>query len=397
MASKATATNRGRHSDIAMQTPDWLRQMESILEELNEAVVLIDDQLRIIFANETLVRLSGYQRGELEGVRPEALFPPADLPYLERQHEIRQRYGRNRNEFYLPAKDGHKIPVIHSERVIQGPDGQEYALVILTDISAQKRVEGQLRESNALLEARQKEIEAELALSVRVQESLAPRSLLWNNIAVAACYSPARTIGGDFGVVFPHGDEFLSLLVCDVSGHGISSALMANRIYSEALHELERSPGPGVLLHRLHRFVLERLATNGFFFTLAAARFSKRGRRMAFAAGGNPPALLLSNGSVRLLESQQGILGTLPETAPSESADEVDLKPGDRVVLYTDGLVEVFNPGGEMLGTERLTKLVRDSSTQPPPEMAQAILRGVSNWRHGPLADDVSLLVVEVH
>jgi serine phosphatase RsbU (regulator of sigma subunit) len=67
------------------------------------------------------------------------------------------------------------------------------------------------------------------------------------------------------------------------------------------------------------------------------------------------------------------------------------------VVLYTDGLVEVFNPGGAMLGTGRLTKLVRDSSTQPPPEIAQAILRGVSDWRHGPLADDVSLLVVEVH
>jgi PAS domain S-box-containing protein len=383
-------------NDANIQTPAWLRQMESILEELNEGVAVVDHQLRIVFANEALIRLGGYERGELQGHTPEAIFPPEDMPYIMRQHEAGQRHGRHRHEFYVPRKDGEKIPAIFSGRVIRGPDGQEYVLLLVTDISAQKRVEEQLRASNALLEKRQREIEAELSLAARVQESLAPRSLVWNDVAVEAYYSPARSIGGDFGVVLPHGDELLSLLVCDVSGHGIGSALVANRIYSETLHELERNTGPGSLLRHLHHFVHDRIATDGFYFTMAAGRFVQRGRRMTFAAAGHPPAMLVSGGGLRLLDSQSGILGCLAETAPSESADEIDLNSGDRLLLYTDGLVEVFNQSDEMLGVEGLEELVRESAKRALPEMRQAILDGVAAWRRGPLADDLSLVIVEL-
>ena len=378
-----------------IETPDWLRQMESILETLNEGVVIVDNQLRVIFANDAVTRLGGYERGELQGRTPDKIFPPEDLPYIMRQHEAGQRYGRHRHEFYLPRKDGEKIPAIFSGRVIQGPDGQDYVLLVVTDISAQKRVEEQLRESNALLEKRQREIEVELSLAARVQQSLAPRSLMWNHVSVEAYYSAARTIGGDFGVVFPH-DEVLSLLVCDVSGHGIGSALVANRIYSETLHELEHNTAPGRLLRRLHEFVHDRLAADGFYFTMAAGRFVQHSRRMTFAAAGHPPAMLVSNGGLRLLDSQSGILGCLPDTAPSETADEIDLTSGDRLVIYTDGLVEVFNKSNEMLGIEGLEELVRQSAKRPLPEMRQAILDGVTAWRDGPLADDLSLVIVEL-
>ena len=357
--------------DVTIQTPDWLRQMESILEELNEGVIVVDSQLRVLFANEALIRVGGYERGDLQGRTPEGIFPPEDLPYIMKQHETGQRYRRHRHEFYVPRKDGGKVPAIFSARVIQGPDGQEYVLLIVTDISAQKRVEEQLRESNRRLEKRQMEIEAELSLAARVQQSLAPRSLVWNDVAVEAYYSPARTIGGDFGVVLPQGDELLSLLVCDVSGHGIGSALVANRIYSETLHELEHKTGPGMLLRRLHDFVHDRIAPDGFYFTMAAGRFVQRGRRLAFAAAGHPPAMLVSNGGLRLLASQSGILGCLGDTAPSESADETDLNSGDRLVLYTDGFIEVFNKSDEMLGVKGLEELVRQSAKRALPEMRQ--------------------------
>jgi len=181
-----------------------------------------------------------------------------------------------------------------------------------------------------------------------------------------------------------------------VSGHGIGSALVANRLYSETLHELERDTAPGRLLRQLHEFVHDRIGLEGFYFTMAAGRFVQRGRRMTFAAAGHPPAMLVSNGGLRLLDSQAGILGCLADTAPSGTADEIDLTFGDRLVLYTDGLIEVFNKSEDMLGIEGLGELVRQSAKRALPEMRQAILDGVAAWRDGPLADDVSLVIVEL-
>jgi len=382
--------------DVQIQAPDWLRQTEGILEELNEGVAVVDNQLRVVFANEALLRLGRYERGEIQGRTPDAIFPAEDVPYIVRQHEAGHRYRHNRNEFYLPRKDGEKIPAIFSGRVIQGPDGQEYVILILTDISAQKRVEEQLRESNTLLEKRQNEMEAELALAARVQQSLAPRSLVWQNLVIEAYFSPAHTIGGDFGVVHPQGEEFLNLVVCDVSGHGVGSALMANRMYSETLHALERRKGPATLLRQLHDFVQNRIAVDGFYFTMAAARFSQQGRHLSFAAGGHPPAIIVSHGVLRLLNSQSGILGSVSEIAPSESVNEIELIKGDRLIFYTDGLVEVFNSLDDMLGVEGLQNLVLESAQRPIRELKQAILNGVTTWRHGPLSDDASLVIVEV-
>jgi serine phosphatase RsbU (regulator of sigma subunit) len=66
------------------------------------------------------------------------------------------------------------------------------------------------------------------------------------------------------------------------------------------------------------------------------------------------------------------------------------------LVLYTDGLTEVFNPRDEMFGVDGLEELVRQSAKQPLPEMKQAILDGIAAWRNGPLADDLSLVLVEL-
>jgi PAS domain S-box-containing protein len=380
--------------DANIQTSDWLLQMTPILEALNEGVVIVDDQLRIVFANEALLRLGGYNRGEMYGRTPESIFPQQDLPYVMQQHAAAQRDGHNRHEFYVPRPDGEKIPAIYSVREIPGPRGQQYGLIILTDIGAQKRVEEQLRESNELLEQHQREIEVELSLAARVQQSLAPRNMVWGNLAVEAHYSSASSIGGDFGVILPHDDE-LTMLVCDVSGHGIGAALVANRIYAETLHELKRNTGLGGLLQHLHTFVRDYIGLDGFFFTMAAARFVQCGRRLTFAAAGHPPAILVSNGSIRLLDSQSAILGCVNGVKTSKSVDEIELTCGDRLLLYTDGFTEVFNEHDEMLGVDGLAELVRQSAKRTLQEMKQAILDGVTAWRHGPPTDDMSLVIAE--
>jgi hypothetical protein len=128
-----------------------------------------------------------FERGEIQGLTPDAIFPSEDLPSIKRQHESGRRYGRHRTEFYFPRKDGGKIPAIFSGRVIQGPDKWDYVLLTVTDISAQKGIEEQLRESNSLLQERQDEMDAELALAAHVQQSLQ-----WRRVESVGRYVPLQ-------------------------------------------------------------------------------------------------------------------------------------------------------------------------------------------------------------
>ena len=90
------------------------------------------------------------------------------------------------------------------------------------------------------------------------------------------------------------------------------------------------------------------------------------------------------------------IRGALPDAVDVTSGLEVQLHPDDRVLLYTDGITEAFNPRGEMLGIEGVREIVRQTSSLPPDQMKQAILDGVAAWREGPPTDDVSLMLVHV-
>jgi serine phosphatase RsbU (regulator of sigma subunit) len=90
------------------------------------------------------------------------------------------------------------------------------------------------------------------------------------------------------------------------------------------------------------------------------------------------------------------VLGALPDAVEPEATLDVDLESGDRVVLYTDGITDIFDTRGEMLGVSGVQKFVHETSLLPFAEMMQGILDRVAAWREGPPTDDVSLVLVEV-
>jgi sigma-B regulation protein RsbU (phosphoserine phosphatase) len=377
--------------------PDWIQQIEEVLETVNEGVLIGDSCHRIVFVNSSFVRLTGIRSEDLVGRATQSFFTPDEWDFLEKKIEEGTRAGHNRFEFVVPKKDGSRVPVIISSRAIEDSDGREFGIVTFTDISEQKLAQKQLSEANKQLEERQKEIEDDLAIAARVQQSLEPKSLVWGGLRVESYYHPVRSIGGDFGLVSPVEEGHLDVLVCDVSGHGISSALLANRIYSETIAQLASiAPLPDVL-RSLNRFVMQNIGSSVFFFTLAAARIDRGGRRMVFAGAGHPPAMIARAGQEpRLLESRSMVLGTLPDAVDDESTLNVNLDPGDRIVMYTDGITDVFDSRGVMLGVPGIQKFVRETSALPFAEMMQGILDRVAAWREGPPADDVSLVLVEV-
>jgi len=342
-----------------VEQPDWLLQIEGILESLNEGVLITDECQSIVFANSNLEEMTGMSRAELVGMDVYKVYTKDEADFIVLQRERNFRAGKNRFEFVLPRKE--------------------------------------LRVVNKELEERYQEIQEDLILAARVQQSLAPKSIVWGGVNVETFYHPVRTIGGDFGLVSALDEDHLNLLVCDVSGHGIGSALVANRIYTEMMTQLRSGAGLDVMLRHLNRFVMHNIGSSVFFFTVAAARIDRGGRRMVFAGAGHPPAMIVRDGEEpRLLESRSMVLGALPEAVGPEVTLDVDLRRGDRVVLYTDGITDVFDSRGEMLGVEGVQKFVREASLLPFHEMKQGILDRVADWREGPPTDDVSLVLMEV-
>ena len=379
----------------AIDKPEWLTGMEAVLEVLNEGVVITNEHQQILYVNSRFIEMTGISRQDLSGSYASQFYSPQEWDFVARQINAGFQHGHNRYAFVLPRKDGGRLPVIISSRTLLH-SGRQFGIVTFTDISEQMRVTEELRSSNTRLRKRQMEIEEDLRLAARVQRSLAPKSLVWDRLSIDSFYHAVHSVGGDFALVNSQDGGHISLLVCDVSGHGIGSALVANRIFSETMGHL-RTGMPFIdMFAELNRFLIEDIGA-GMFITVAAASIDTHLRRMVFAGAGHPPAMLVRRGqSPLLLESRSAILGALPDAVDTTPSLELQLEPDDRIVLYTDGITEVFDSRGEMLGIEGIQEIVRQTSSLPPHEMKQGILDGVAAWREGPATDDVSLMLVHV-
>ncbi|MGB6429720.1 MAG: SpoIIE family protein phosphatase [Candidatus Acidiferrales bacterium] len=376
--------------------PEWVVHVRDVLELLNQGVIISDECPRVVYTNSLFLEMVGRSADELVGRYVKDLFPSEDVPWLLHQIEVGRTQGQNRFEFYLPHASGARLPVVIAARQLEDPDGRIFAIVTFTDITEQKSAEMELRRANTLLESRERALDEDLLLAARVQQSLAPQSLVWTTASVETYYQAARTIGGDYGVVAP-GDDYLTLMVCDVSGHGIGSALVANRIYTETVSLIEAGEALTPMLQHLNRFVLQNLGSSVMYFTVAAARLRRDGCQLEFSAAGHPPAMIFRRGQApRFLESTSTILGCFPDAVGPDSAVRITLEAGDRLMLYTDGFTETFNSRREMLGVNGLAEIALEASTLPLPEMKQQILDRVTAWRSGPAADDMSLILVEV-
>jgi PAS domain S-box-containing protein len=164
---------------MAAKSQEWFKQIEGILEMLNEGVLLCDDSGRILFVNECVERLIGLPRSAIIGKTANEFYSGKDYDFTLARMAQTKEIGHDRYEFFIPRADGTRVPVIVSSRELEGPDGSSFAVLTCTDLTEQKKAEQSLRNANTQLELHAEEIDRELALASRVQESLAPHSLHW--------------------------------------------------------------------------------------------------------------------------------------------------------------------------------------------------------------------------
>jgi PAS domain S-box-containing protein len=144
----ASRMQAGKGMAVDVEQPDWLLQIEGILESLNEGVLITDECQAIVFANSNLEEMTGFTRSELVGLDIYNVYAKEEADFIVEQRELGLRVGKNRFEFVLPRQDGSRLPVIISARAVEDPEGRRYSIVTFTDISDVKRVEQELRFAN---------------------------------------------------------------------------------------------------------------------------------------------------------------------------------------------------------------------------------------------------------
>lgn len=240
------------------------------------------------------------------------------------------------------------------------------------------------------------ELDFELKVVEGIQRSLLPPELpKISNLDLAAFYQTSHRAGGDYYDFFPLPDGTWGILIADVSGHGTPAAVMMAITHSIA-HTQPGSPTPpSRMLNYLNRQLTSRYTGNsGSFVTAFYGIYDPKTRIIRYASAGHNPPRLKSciDGTMAALDGVGGLpMGVIPDEAYDETSHQ--LRAGDQIVFYTDGITEAHNPRREMFGVERLDKALEMCTFAAKP-LIDGVLDALAAFTEGQPADDDRTLVV---
>ncbi len=245
-----------------------------------------------------------------------------------------------------------------------------------------------------------KALEHELAVATQIQTRLLPHEVPdVPGLDIAAYYVSAKEVGGDYYDFIPIEPGHLGIVVADVSGKGIPAALVMTMTRSLLRMASEKDPSPAKAARQVNR-VLGADMSPGMFVTMAYVVIDRETHEAELVRCGHNAPLLYRAGSENLLLLQPGGIAIGLDRQGSTFAAQlqvqrVSLKPGDFLVLYSDGIVEGKNSRGDDYGEERLMAVLTGNARRAARELIEAVMEDLNQHRRGAAqSDDVTLLVI---
>jgi serine phosphatase RsbU (regulator of sigma subunit) len=245
-----------------------------------------------------------------------------------------------------------------------------------------------------LKEYRQKErLEMELTTAREIQSALLPKiEGSYEFFQACAQSMPSRHISGDYYDLFPLPEGEYGFVIADVSGKGVSAAVLTSMVQGILLAEAPRHTSLADCINAVNRFVVHRTSADKFV-TFFYGAVGSAGKFRFVNAGHNPPMLLHADGSVEELEESDVVLGAFDFAKYMER--EKQLSHGDLICLYTDGITEARSTTGEMFGEDRLKQILSENKTQTVNEIVDKILQSVSEHsQDAGQYDDLTIFVL---
>jgi len=242
-------------------------------------------------------------------------------------------------------------------------------------------------------ETRRKAEELEMEQASKIQRRLLPQTIPQiPGVEIAAEWLPARAVGGDYFDVNKLSDKRVALCVADVMGKGLPAALFMSNLQAAVKSAYADSAAPAQLCETVNN-ILRDNSESGQFVTLFYGVVDTERRIFTYVnAGHNPPRLVRADGVQIELTEGGPILGEFEELKFDQGV--VHLVPGDRLALFTDGVVEASNGAQEEFGYGRLDALLAADRSMKPKEIQEKIFREVSAFCGGAMQDDATLILV---
>jgi PAS domain S-box-containing protein len=401
---------------MEIQVRTELELRDRALSATAEGVTIADARLPdnpIIYANAAFERLTGYSSEEVVGLNCRFLQGPnTDREMLDRlRSAIRHKqsctvqllnYRKNGTTFWNRLSI---TPVCDATGEVT------HFIGVQSDVTEQKMAEEALQTANDKLKAASELLKQELEAAAAMQRALLPAALPQiSGVNIAWRFRPCQELAGDTFNVFLLDDRRVAFYILDVSGHGVASSLLSFTLS----HVLSPVPGqsvlyqptaddkgtysvasPGDVLAKLNqRFPFE--PTAGQYFTIFYGILEAETHKLWYASAGHfGPVYVCAGGRPRILEAAGIPVGFFPTSRYEEQV--LELEPGDRLYLSTDGIIEAENEDGQEFGAGRLLETIDANRDLSLSEQLTAIIACAEKWcAESAFADDVSLLALEI-
>jgi len=375
---------------------DSEKRTRLIIESALNAIVIMDSYGMINDWNHHAEKMFGWTKQEAIGQRLESFIIP-------------ERFRKQHNqglEHYLRSGEG---PILNKllEQVAVRRDGSEFPIELsisplklgnafifsgfIHDITVRKQTEQQVRQAQVKLAYAQSEMD----IARRIQSSLFPSAAIkTDDFEVVGFCLPADKVGGDYFDYFYRDDENLDIVMADVSGHSIGPALFMVETRSAIRTQSNWTGKPAETINVLNNFLYQDLDTADYFITLFYFQYNISSRQLYFANAGHPCPLLLKYEQLECteLDADGLILGVRKNVHFEEKS--IKMSTGDLILLYTDGLTEAENPGGDFFGIEPVRELLYKHSDQSPQTIIEMIIKQLKIFcQSESFKDDVTLMI----
>ncbi|WP_019865005.1 SpoIIE family protein phosphatase [Methylovulum miyakonense] len=390
--------------DSALKMKQEKAFADNVINTTQALIIGLDTDAQVVLFNHHAEENSGWSEEEVKGKDFFSHFIPehdqAELRKLFTEMMSGDAQYADSIETLMRISTGDLLNIIWNPTVITDSDGRPLMFLATgLDITERKEAEQQVKQANAELAQLSSRLQGEVNLAATLQRSILPQpNIALPGIAGLANLLTSSEVGGDYYDYYKVGGHNSILFIGDVSGHGVAAGTMVGAAKAGVYPLIhEGYTNPGEILNSLN-INMQATAQQSLLMTMACLSLDARNGRLVFANAGHVlPYLLRKNAQHwEMLEASGLPLGKSLDSDYLQTAIELTLDVGDKLFLYTDGLVEEESPSGEPFGYDRLEFLLNANVDVEDPEDLRNILMDALrvHCRGTAYTDDITIVVI---